>query len=63
MTRIRKPRTKFVLTLVATLAGGSMFTSCQTRLRDAVVAGSKDYLVTLLDPASFVEFLTADSED
>ncbi len=43
--------------LAAGLASGTVFSTCQTRIRDAVVVGAKDVLFgTLLDPATIVGF-------
>ncbi len=40
--------------LYIVLAGGSLFGACEARFRDAVVFGSQDYLLSLLDPAVIV---------
>ena len=50
-------RSRLAMILAATLAGGSLMSTCQTRLKDAIISGSKDYLFTLLDPSSIAEFL------
>ncbi len=39
---------------VAVLAGGSLFQTCETRLRDAFVQGTRDYISVLLNPANFL---------
>ena len=48
--RIRR-RKGFTLALAAALAGGSTFTSCDTRLRTAVVGGTKNFIFSLFDPS------------
>ncbi|MEK7710919.1 MAG: hypothetical protein AAB341_03395 [Planctomycetota bacterium] len=44
-------RKRLTLALAAMLAGGSTFTSCDTRLRTAVVGGTKNFIFSLFDPA------------
>lgn len=46
---------KWGLTLCAALAGGSTLQTCETRLRDAVVEGTRNYVSTLLDPTNIIE--------
>jgi hypothetical protein len=41
----------FVLTVVAVLAGGSAFTSCDTRMKSAVLGGAENFVYGLLDPS------------
>ena len=55
MTRRARTRSKLAAMLMATLAGGSLFASCQTRLRDAAVQGTKNYLFGVLDPNVFID--------
>jgi hypothetical protein len=43
--------------LAAALAGGTVFTSCDTRVREAVIGGSKDFLFTLLSPSNVTDLL------
>lgn len=38
--------------LVATLAGGTLFGTCETRLHDSIIDGTKIFLVSLLDPSN-----------
>lgn len=54
-------RSRFLLSVVLALTGGSLFTSCQMSFRDAIVNGSKDFLFTLLDPAAIVELVLDNS--
>ena len=51
---------KLETSLFVLLAGGSVFTSCDTRFRQIVVGGTKNYVQTLLDPAAIVELLFSD---
>jgi hypothetical protein len=48
--------------MAAALAGGSLFSACDTRLRDAAVDGSKSYLFSLLDPTALIEAFVDDTE-
>ena len=50
-------RSRLAVTLAAALVGGSMLSTCDTRLRDAVVSGSKQYFFGLLSPDAIVEAL------
>jgi hypothetical protein len=53
-------RRKWVGLLAATLAGGSLLETCQTRLRDGIVGGTENYILSLLDPTLFIEDLLDD---
>jgi len=44
-------RLRLWLTAATILGGATLTESCQIRVRDAVVQGSKNYLATLLDPS------------
>jgi len=44
-------RKNLVLALFAALAGGSTFTSCDTRMKTAVVGGTKNFVFTIFDPS------------
>lgn len=44
-------------TFIAVLAGGSLFGTCEVRLHDAIVGGSKDFLNSLLSPNSVLPLL------
>ena len=48
---------KLSLALSAALAGGSLLTTCEARLKDAVVGGTKDFISTLLDPSTYIELI------
>lgn len=41
-------------TMVIALTGGTVMGACDTRLRDAIVTGSKDYLFTILNPTNII---------
>lgn len=43
--------------MVAVLASGSMFQTCETRLRDAFVLGTKDYVLSLFDPQNVLDLI------
>ena len=57
LSQAARPK-KLVWPVVAALAGGSLATSCQTRVRDAAVAGTKDFFYAVFNPTTFVELLT-----
>lgn len=42
---------------MAALAGGSLCQTCETRLRDAFVHGTQDYIRALLDPTNVLGLL------
>ena len=46
-----------LLTLMAALAGGSVFGPCQTRLHDAFIGGTKNFVFSLFNPALVLEQL------
>ncbi len=56
-------RRKLAMTLAAALAGGSLLSTCETRLKDAVVGGTKNYFFSLLSPTSIVDLFSADDTD
>lgn len=47
--------------VVAVLAGGSLLQTCEVRFRDAAVAGTRNYIRTLLDPSSVLQVLIEQS--
>ncbi len=54
-TQIRSGRfRKAMLSLAAVLAGGSTFTSCDTKVKVAVTSALETTLLTLLDPAIYL---------
>ena len=44
---------KAFLSLVAALAGGSTFTSCDSKIKNAVVGGLETTFLSLFDPANY----------
>ena len=56
-------RRKLAMTLAAALAGGSMLSTCETRLRNAVVSGTKDYFFSILNPTTIVDLLFPSETD
>lgn len=55
MKTARKNRVRRVgLTLCAALAGGTTLQTCETRLRDAIVTGTRGYISALLDPTNLI---------
>ena len=56
----RARRSRWALSVAVALGGGSLLGTCQTRIRDAVIGGSKDLLFsTLLNPTAFLELISA----
>lgn len=53
MARGRSYR-KALLTLVALLSGGTSFTSCDSRVKTAVVSGLETTFLSLFDPANYL---------
>ncbi len=52
------------MTVVAALASGSVMSTCETRLKDAVISGSQDYFFNmLLSPAAIVDLMSGDTTD
>jgi hypothetical protein len=43
----------------AVLAGGTLFGTCEVRLHDAVIDGTKFFLLDLLDPSNYIEAATS----
>ena len=44
---------KLTVLIAATLAGGTMFGTCQTRIQDSLTDGTRLFIVNLLDPGNF----------
>ncbi len=51
MTQSRTYRAKIAASLAVALAGGTVMSTCQTRIKDGVIDGSKDFLFTQFNPA------------
>ena len=47
MRRISDPRAKLFSWLAVALSGGTLFGACETRIRDAIVSGTRGFV---LDP-------------
>ena len=50
MIRRRATGCKIARVLAAALAGGTMWTSCETRLKQSVAGGAEQFLLGLLSP-------------
>jgi len=58
--RTQRRRSRVLLRVAAAaLAGGVLPASCQTRLHDSVIEGTKNFVSTLLDPSRYIENLFA----
>lgn len=55
-----RPSRKLMVTLLIGLSGGTMFSTCQSSLRDATVRASKDFVLSLLDPQTILTSLLGD---
>jgi hypothetical protein len=55
-SNLRQSIRKTFLSAVAVLAGGSTFTSCDTKVRQAVVGGLETTFLSLFDISSYVDF-------
>ena len=55
-------RSKLALTLAAAVTSGSLVSTCQTRVRNALVDSSRDYFLSLLDPEAIVELWVGGAE-
>lgn len=45
-------RSKLAAVLLAVSCGGTLFSACETRVKDAFVGGTRDYFLSLFDPQS-----------
>jgi hypothetical protein len=62
MRLTRATQVRIAKTLAAALAGGTLMGTCQTRFKESVVQGTRDYLLyTLLDPTTLVGLLIDDT--
>ena len=57
-----RPR-RWALMLAAALSGGSTFASCDTRIRQDLVAGTKNWIFSLFDPNLYLDSILLDSSD
>jgi hypothetical protein len=44
---------RWIVLLAASMGGGTLFASCEMRLHDAVIDGTKFWLLNLFDPSNF----------
>ncbi|MBU0718995.1 MAG: hypothetical protein KJ749_12155 [Planctomycetes bacterium] len=51
MRSLKRKRFKVSGALAVALAGGTLFGGCEVRLKDAIVSGTKDYILTGLLPS------------
>lgn len=56
-------RQRVFRSMVAVLASGSMFQTCETRLRDAFVMGTRDYVLSLFDPQNVLDLIEDPAAD
>jgi len=56
--RMQSLRSAMRLGFIALLSGGTLTMSCPTRLKEAVVAGTEAYVLSLFDPALAIPALT-----
>lgn len=54
MKRQMYRRSRWTVFLAATLAGGTLFGTCDIRMRTALVDGTKLFLISLLNPSNFI---------
>ncbi len=58
LRRERSASVRVRMLVLTWLVGGTVFSTCQTQLRDAVVFGTKAYVLdVLLDPQTVIEIL------
>lgn len=62
-TDYRRRVRKWGLLLMATLSGGTTFVSCDTRLRQDIVDGTKAWIFSLLDPNLFLDALNINVDE
>ncbi len=53
MNRGRDRRAKWMTLIATALAGGTVFGTCEARVRNALVDGGKLFIFSLLDPSQF----------
>ncbi len=63
MNRIRPLRSVAHWSCVATLAGGSLFSTCQARVRDSVIDGSTAFFFSILSPTVLTDLLLSDDAE
>lgn len=65
MNSRRPSRSRVAAVLASAAVGGVVFNNCQTRIKEATVAGTESYLLNvLLNPVNLVDVLfPSDSQD
>lgn len=53
---------RIALALVTTLAGGTLFGTCEMRVRDALVNGAQIFVSQALDPTSFLDLTNFETQ-
>lgn len=53
--KTRGKRSRFALLLCTTLTGGTLFGTCELRVRDAFVNGAQIFVSQALDPTNFLD--------
>ena len=56
-------RSRVAATLAAGLVGGTLLSTCQTRVRDAFVSSSKDLFLSLFSPEVFLAALDPSADE
>ena len=51
----RGKRSRIAMLLATTLAGGTLFGTCELRVRDAFVNGAQIFVSQALDPTNFLD--------
>ena len=60
-SRTRLSRAKCAMAVAIALGGGTVCNSCQTRLKDSFVGGTRSYFLSLFDPSA-IQGLLADAD-
>lgn len=60
--KTRGKSSRFVLMLATTLAGGTLFGTCELRVRDALVNGAQIFVSQALNPTNFLDLSDASSQ-
>ena len=59
---IQRARSRLAVVLAASLAGGTLLSTCQGRLKDGIVQGAEAYFFSLLDPTNVADFFVEPDE-
>ena len=63
MKRTSFTRKRMAAFVAATLAGGTLFGTCEMRVHDALIDGSKNFIYQLLSPSNLTDLLDNSSTD